>query len=197
MIASVTGKLLEKGLDYVVLEAGGVGFYLAVPTSVAAACPKKGETHRLFTHFYVREDAMVLYGFESDEQKRMFQKLIAVSGVGPKVAMAVLSTLTVTDLAVALVTQDVSVLTRVPGVGKKMAERMILELREKVDNDATIFSGTGAAAAPAEGAVAEAVQGLIALGYQHSEAVRAIDGIKDKSERTEDLILLALRRMGV
>nr|WP_122011651.1 Holliday junction branch migration protein RuvA [Maliibacterium massiliense] len=195
MFASITGTVDEKGLDYAVLAAGGIGYYMRVPTSTAAALPKTGEKAKLYTYLHVREGAIDLYGFESREQKQMFIKAMGVSGVGPKVALGILSSLSVSDLAVALVTRDISALTRVPGIGKKTAERLVLELREKVDNEEMLSLPKTAAGLPAGDDASEAVQALIALGYQSSEAVRAIEQVRAQADRVEDMILLALRKL--
>ena len=195
MYAFIEGKIEEKSLDSIVINAGGVGYLIMATASAIAAAGPVGQKARIYTYLAVREDAMVLYGFASLEEKKMFDRLIGVSGVGPKLALAVLSNLTVSDLAVALVTGDAARLSGVPGVGKKTAQRLCLELKEKINNEELAATAgeaapEGISSATVEG---EAVQALIALGYQSAEAAKAIRALEGKADRVEDLVLLALR----
>ncbi len=193
MIASIQGVLMEQGKESVVVEAQGVGFEILVSTRTLAKLPETGGKVRLLTHLVVREDALTLFGFENAEEKAMFLKLIAVSGVGPKVALNVLSGMSTSELAIALVSEDARAIARIPGIGKKTAERLILELKEKVDSRAL------SQAAPqlpeqgvAAGAAQEAVRALMALGYSSAEASRAV-GAAGAAGSVEELIVAALR----
>lgn len=151
---------------------------------------------RLYTYLHVREDAVLLFGFESQEQKTLFLKLIAISGVGPKVAMAILSTLSIQEFFGSVATNDAKSITRAPGVGKKTAERIILEMRGQLDTFIESSQQVAAApGAPADAAQADAVQALISLGYTGAEALTAISKVQEPGLKTEDLILRALRQL--
>ena len=145
----------------------------------------------------VREDAMELFGFATREERAMFERLRAVSGVGPKMAMQVLSALSLRDLSIALAAGDATALTRVPGIGKKTAQRLVLELRDKVEEG--MLTGAGAAAMPTQAAgdaAGEAIEALMALGYTASDAARLVSRVADQSDRADELVRLALRQMG-
>ncbi len=193
MIASIQGVLLEQGKESVVIEAQGVGFEILVSNRTLAKLPETGGKVRLLTHLVVREDSLTLFGFENAEEKAMFLKLIAVSGVGPKVALNVLSGMSTSDLAIALVSEDARAIARIPGIGKKTAERLILELKEKVDSRAL---SQAAPQLPEQGAAAsamqEAVRALMALGYSSAEASRAV-GAAGSAGSVEEIIVAALR----
>jgi Holliday junction DNA helicase RuvA len=171
MIGRITGILLEKNPPQVLVEAQGVAYEIDVPMSTFYNLPATGERVMLHTHLVVREDAHLLYGFGSHAERAAFRQLLKVSGVGPKVGLAVLSGLSVNDLAHAVAAQDTGRLTKVPGIGKKTAERLLLELRDKLRADA------GPAASPAtqaaDGARNDIVNALIALGYNEREAMNA------------------------
>ncbi|MBS0312891.1 MAG: Holliday junction branch migration protein RuvA [Burkholderiales bacterium] len=169
MIARLSGQLVAKHPPQIVIDVGGVGYELDVPMSTFYALPATGEAVRLLTHQVVREDAHLLFGFATEDERSAFRQLIRVTGIGPKVALAVLSGLSVEELNQAIVLQDVKRLTRVPGIGNKTAERLLLELKGKVV----------ASAAPGQPAVASANRGgdvvnaLLALGYGEKEAAAA------------------------
>lgn len=168
MIGRIAGVLTEKNPPQVVVVAHGVGYEIDVPMSTFYHLPRTGENVELLTHLVVREDAHLLYGFLTAGERTAFRQLLKVSGVGPKVALAVLSGLSVDDLAVAIASQDAARLTKVPGVGKKTAERLVLELRDKL---APATAGARAQASPARGDV---VNALLALGYNDREAQAAV-----------------------
>jgi Holliday junction DNA helicase RuvA len=168
MISRIQGVLTEKNPPQVVVVAHGVGYEIDVPMSTFYHLPRTGENVELLTHLVVREDAHLLYGFLTAGERTAFRQLLKVSGVGPKVALAVLSGLSVDDLAVAIASQDAARLTKVPGVGKKTAERLVLELRDKL---APATAGGRAQASPARGDVMNA---LLALGYNDREAQAAV-----------------------
>ena len=196
--AYIRGKLTYKDEAHLVLETGGVGYEILAGTRVLSTLPSLGEEVVLFTYFHVREDAQQLFGFLSQRDKAMFERLIAVNGVGPKVGMSILSVLSVEELSVALATSDARMLSRVPGVGRKTADRLMLELRDKIDNDELLQSVTSAdqGAGTASGSMQhEAVQALMSLGYSSIEARRAVDRVAGATD-VESLILAALKNLG-
>ncbi|MBU3065062.1 Holliday junction branch migration protein RuvA [Nocardia sp. NEAU-G5] len=177
MIASVRGEVLEIGLDHAVLEAAGVGYRLnATPATLAALT--RGEESRLYTAMIVREDSMTLYGFADTEARELFGLLQTVSGVGPRLAMAVLAVLEPEALRKALAESNVAALTRVPGIGKRGAERMVVELRDKVDlvpvQSGPPGSGPAAVVTPVRDQVVDA---LIGLGFAAKQAEPAVDSV--------------------
>lgn len=197
MYAHFQGVVAEKGTDSLVIDCGGVGYLLTVSAATLAAAPAIGEKMLCYAALSVREDALELYGFYSREEKQMFLKLRGVSGVGPKSAMQILSTLSVRDLSLAIVTGDAAALARAPGIGKKTAQRLILELRDKVEDGELTGSAATLAQAPAAASDAcqDAVEALLTLGYQRQEAVQAVAAVQDQSDRAEELIRLALKGM--
>ena len=195
MYAHIEGLVAEKTADCLVLDCGGVGYLLSVSRNTLAAAPGVGSPMKCYTVLSVREDALELFGFATREERRMFERLKSVSGVGPKTALQVLSTLSVHDLSIALVTGDAQALSRAPGIGKKTAQRLLLELKDKVE-DAELTSGGGAAALNAQSEpAAEAIEALMALGYASSEAARAVARVADKAQATDEIIRLALKGM--
>ena len=196
MFAHFDGIVAEKTSDSIVLDVGGVGYLLYVSGATLQACPAAGEKFKLYSVLNVREDAMELFGFYSREEKAMYERLRGVSGVGSRTALQILSALSVRDLSIALVAGDVQALTRVPGIGKKTAQRLVLELKDKVD-DAQITSGGAAVAPKAEaGPEAEAIAALTALGYSASEAAKAISKVAGQTDKTDEMIFLALKSLG-
>ena len=196
MYAFIRGKLEYKGTDHAVIDAGGVGYEVFVSTRTLSELPAAGEQARVFTYLHVREDAMLLYGFGSREEKAMFIKLLGVTGVGPKMAMGILSGMTVAELAIALVTKDTRSLSRISGVGKKTAERLILELCESVSKEELTHAGPQIGVIPGAGAGAaqEAIQALMALGYSSVEAARAVGAAGDVGS-VEEIIMRALKAL--
>jgi Holliday junction DNA helicase RuvA len=195
MYAFIRGKVESKERDTVVLDAGGVGYEIMASTRTLGGLPPTGETARVYTYLYVREDAMQLFGFATREEKAMFLRLLGVTGVGPKLAMAILSGMSVGELAVALVNRDARAISRVPGVGKKTAERLILELRESVGQDELAQGASGAVGMPSAGGAAnEAISGLMALGFSSVEATRAVNAAGDVGS-AEEIILRALKAL--
>ena len=171
MIGRISGILLEKNPPQVVVDVSGVGYEIDVPMSTFYNLPKIGEKIVLFTHMVVREDAQLLYGFGTEGERATFRQLLKVSGVGPKVGLAVLSGMSVNDLAEAVATQESGRLTRVPGIGKKTAERLLLELKDRLKVDVRISVG---GEAPAPSSAADILNALISLGYNDKEALYAI-----------------------
>jgi Holliday junction DNA helicase RuvA len=167
LIGRLTGKLAGKHPPQVLVDVGGVAYELDVPMSTFYSLPASGEAVVLFTHFSVKEDSQALYGFATLEERAAFRQLIKISGVGPRTALSVLSGLSVADLAEAVTLQDAARLTTVPGIGKKTAERLLLELKGKI---------SGSAKAQPSGA-SDVVNALIGLGYNEKEALQAVKGL--------------------
>ncbi|MFI6866506.1 Holliday junction branch migration protein RuvA [Nocardia sp. NPDC050406] len=197
MIASVRGEVLEIGLDHAVLEAAGVGYRLnATPATLATLT--RGEESRLYTAMIVREDAMTLYGFADTEARDLFGLLQTVSGVGPKLAMAVLAVLEPEALRKALAESNIAALTRVPGVGKRGAERMVVELRDKV-NLVPVQSGPPGSPVPVTTPVRDqVVEALIGLGFGAKQAEPAVDAIlaEEPDAGTSQTLRAALSVLG-
>nr|MDD6335464.1 Holliday junction branch migration protein RuvA [bacterium] len=198
MYAFIRGIVAEKGLDFCVIEAGGVGYLITATRGALARLGAVGSQATVYTVLSHREDDMQLLGFQSAEEKRMYQRLITVSGVGPKLAMAILSGLPTQELALALATGDEKRLSGVPGVGKKTAQRLILELNEQVARQmaAAPAGASGAVGdAPAGSAVQEAVATLIALGFTPSEAAQAAAKHASAGKSVEEIIKAVLSAM--
>ena len=166
MIGKLTGTLLEKNPPEVLVDCHGVGYEVQVPMSTFYNLPQVGQPISLLTHFIVREDAQLLYGFATAQERQTFRELIKISGVGPRMALSLLSGLSIEELAQAVATQEAGRLVKVPGIGKKTAERLLLELKGKL-GDAVV---TGAAAQVKSDAQADILQALLALGYSDKEA---------------------------
>ena len=195
MYAYFKGEIIEKGTSSLVIECNGVGYNISVSTRTLESVGDVGKTGKVYTYFYVREDNQMLYGFISKEEKRMFEKLITVNGIGPKAATSILSSLTVTDLAVAIVSEDANSISRAQGVGKKTALRLILELKEKVDNDELTGAYKNIATPQSNSVTQEALAALMALGYSSIEASKAI-GNAGQYDSIEELITAALKGKG-
>jgi Holliday junction DNA helicase RuvA len=171
VIARLSGTVLDLRTDRLVLDVGGVGYDLAIPLGTFSALPPVGEKAVLHVHTHVREDALLLFGFATPQEKYVFERLISVSGIGPKVALTVLSGLPLPDLVRAIATQNARVLATIPGVGKKLAERLGLELKEKL---AGFGAGTPSSAGKAS-AVEDAIGALENLGYKLAQAEQAVE----------------------
>ena len=198
MYAYLNGRVAEKGQNSLVIDVNGVGYLLSVSMNTLQETPPAGESMKVYTVLSVKEDAMELFGFATQEEKRMFSRLLAVSGVGPKMALSILGTMPLRDLTLAIVTGDITALSRAPGVGKKTAQRIALELKEKVDeSDLNAASGAPAVSfTPArEDAAQEALAALQALGYTAAEAAKAVSSVRGQSESANELVRLALRNM--
>ncbi len=171
MIGKLTGTLGDKKPPQVLVECHGVGYEVQVPMSTFYNLPGKGEPVSLLTHFVVREDAQVLYGFETSAEREAFRQLIKISGVGPRTALSVLSGMSVAELAQAVTLQQAARLVKVPGIGKKTAERLLLELKGKLGAD------IGHPASVASDAQADILQALVALGYSDKEAALSLKAL--------------------
>lgn len=191
MIGSLTGKIVIKAPPQLLLEVGGVGYELEAPMSTFYGLPAVGETTRLLTHLVVREDAQILYAFGSLEERRLFRHLLKVQGVGPRIALAILSGTTVEGFAACVLAGDASALTKIPGVGRKTAERLVIEMRDRLDSDQT--NPTVPAEMSVAGPEGEAFSALVALGYKPAEATRLIKAVGTGASSTEELIRKALQ----
>jgi Holliday junction DNA helicase RuvA len=187
VIAFLEGSVVDRREDRVVLDVGGVGYEVLVPTSTAARLPANGKTARLHTRLAIRDDAMVLYGFASGEERASFDLLTTVSGVGPKVALAFLSTLSAEALRRAVASGDVAALTVVPGVGKKVAQRVVLDLKDRFGGGETIAI---------DGPLADVREALLALGLSPHEASEAVGALEVTDRPAEELLRDALRAVG-
>lgn len=205
MIVQLTGTLVELTASHAVLDVGGVGYELGISSTTAAALPQVGEAGvTILTRFVVREDSMTLYGFSSREERTLFDKLTQISGVGPKLALAVLSTFTAPELARVSIAGDTSQITRVPGVGKKLANRLMLELQNIFAGEselsalAGVSSPAGAGAAPVQAPVIEeASAALLSMGFTPQEVELALSEFEqDESATVERALGFALRRLG-
>ena len=194
MIYCLTGTLIEKSLDNVVIAVQGVGFSLAVPSTVQGVLPAPGEKCTLYTYLSVKEDALDLYGFADKAEQKAFKTLISVSGVGPKAGLAILSVLTPQKIALAVTTGDYKSFTAANGVGPKVAQRIVLELKGKFSNDdvAGVTMADVGRTAVSTGSVSQAISALIALGYNQSQAALAISKL-DPEQDVQALIKQALR----
>ena len=199
MIYCLTGKIVKKSMSAVVLSCGGVGYYAQCPASVAGALPGVGKEATLYTVMSVTENDVSLYGFATEEQQACFEMLTAVSGVGPKVGLAILSVMEPQRVALAISAGDHKAFKAASGVGPKLAQRIVLELKDKVAKDfvdgISLEDVAGAASdAPASQSSAQAIAALVSLGYSQSEAALAISKI-DATLPVEEIIKLAVRGM--
>ena len=192
MIAGINGKLESLSSDWAIIDVGGISFQVYTSTSTLSTLGAIGKEVRLHTHLHLREDNATLYGFASAEERELFQTLIGVSGLGPKLAIAMLSAMNVERLTMAIATGSTDLLTAIPGIGKKMAQRVVLELKEKI--------GAGWVTTPAAGLAqenAEVVSALTSLGYSAAEATRAVATLPPSSDLSlEEKIKLALGHFG-
>jgi Holliday junction DNA helicase RuvA len=204
VIGRLRGTLAEKQPPHLILDVNGLGYELEVPMTTLYRLPSVGEPLTLHTHLVVREDAQLLYGFFGKRERDFFRELIRLNGVGPKLALALMSSLEVDELVRCVQSQDTSALTKVPGVGKKTAERLLVELKDRFKAWETVPAmfalvpnQPGGPDAPTPVATAEndAVSALISLGYKPQEASKAISAIKEKGLSSEDMIRRALKGM--
>ncbi len=181
MIGRLSGIVLEKRPDRAVVDASGVGYELHVPLGTFAALPAIGERARLHVHMHVREDAILLFGFATSEEKALFERLITVSGIGPKLALVVLSGLPLPELVGAIAAQNVARLSTIPGVGKKLAERLGVELKDKVSGLLSSSTSSTAFGVPTAlgGFLDDAVGALVNLGYRKPQAEAAVKAASD------------------
>jgi Holliday junction DNA helicase RuvA len=197
VIGRLTGTLLHKEPPALLVDVNGVGYELEAPMTTFYDLPAIGEKVTLHTHLVVREDAQLLYGFARESQRRLFRELLKVNGVGPRVALAVLSGLSDLDFLRCVAENDTARLIKVPGIGRKTAERLVMEMRDRLPTDIGGAPGYRATAAATPGdPVGEAVSALVALGYKPPEASRMVRDIDTKGLKTEEIIRQALRGLG-
>jgi Holliday junction DNA helicase RuvA len=194
LIGYLRGKLLAKHPPLLLVETGGVGYEVEAPMSTFYGLPAVGAEVSLHTHLVVREDAHVLFGFGTERERGLFRELIKVSGVGPRIALGILSGATVDEFHRCVDLQDVASLTRIPGIGRKTAERLIIEMKDRLKalGGPAFAPGPGGSAAPAS-AQAEAFGALVALGYKPAEVTRLLQAVDPALTRTEDMIRHALK----
>jgi holliday junction DNA helicase RuvA len=192
MIGSVRGRLESKSPPQLTVDVGGLGYELVAPMSTFFLLPALGEEVRLLTHLVVREDAHILYGFGTEDERRLFRSLIKVSGVGPKIALALLSGISVEAFVQCVQIQDIGALTRVPGVGRKTAERLVVELRDRLTAPGSVGFAASTAIAPASPET-EAYAALIGMGCTPAEATRLLKAVGPGTHSTEELIRRALQ----
>jgi Holliday junction DNA helicase RuvA len=193
MIGRIQGQLLEISDNLMLIDVSGVAYEVEVTTAALATANSAGSEVTLFTHFIVREDAQLLYGFGSRTERDVFRDLIRINGVGPKLGLAIVSSLSLESLAEAVRNKDASLLTRVPGVGKKTAERLLMELKDRLgDLRVSVQSVTIGAD---QRVIREAEDALISLGYRPQEAHKAVEDVLDQADTTEDLLRAALKQI--
>ncbi len=200
MISFVRGTLVNTGPDYVVVDVAGVGYKVFVPTPAVGILAGKKEEVIVYTYLHVREDAMQLFGFIQDSDRELFEQLIQVSGIGPRVALAVLSSITPAALIQAVIHEQTNVLTQIPGIGKKMAQRIIIELKDKLGKlTASKDRDPDPITALLPDSAGEALEALIALGYNPGEVRKLVASISEKgagSLKPQEIVKLALKEMG-
>ena len=188
----IKGKYVLKGENFAVIDANGVGYKIYTSVSDLNKMPSPGEVLTMYTHLYVREDTQDLYGFITNEEMTLFLQLMSVSGVGPKAALAILSVTTPEQFALAVITNDVKTITKAQGVGPKVAQRIILELKDKLKTSDALPEDIRETTIETENNSQEAVTALIVLGYTANEAKRAVANV-DTSQNVEDIIKEALK----
>jgi len=195
MIGFLKGKLAKKQAPVLLLEVHGVGYEIAAPMTTFYDLPVPGDEVMLYTHLLVREDAQQLYGFIRESDRDVFRVLLKVNGVGAKMALALMSGMSVKSLAAALERNDVDAFTRIPGIGKKTAARLVVELRDRFSEMAIPDTGiaSGSLATDVIDPVADAVSALIALGYKPQEASKMVRAVDDSNQSSDSLVRLALR----
>lgn len=200
MIAFVRGVLARKTENSAVIDTGGLGFEVFVPLSVLERLPSAGNEVTLYTHLNVKEDEMSLYGFPDRDDLAMFKLLITVSGIGPKGAQSILSALSADDLRFAILSQDVRAIAKAPGVGLKTAQRLVMELKDKVDLDEGFShlaeSETTGRAQASSTERSDAVAALTVLGYSGADALRAVSSVNTEGKSTEEILREALKKLG-
>lgn len=203
MISILNGTLIEATAGTAVIDVNGIGFELGISGTTASSLAQVGSPTRLYTRMVVREDSCTLFGFATKDERTMFDKLVSVSGVGAKLALAILSSFTVPELYTLVMMEDDKGMATVPGVGKKTAQRLILELKGVFEKDRSL-AGSAVPTAPlpfapaaAPSAIEDATAALLSMGFTAAEVTLALDGYDGKDMRVEELLALALRRLGM
>ncbi|MBQ7454953.1 MAG: Holliday junction branch migration protein RuvA [Clostridia bacterium] len=200
MYAFIHGVVAEKGQNELVIEAGGVGYSLVCSMNTLQSAVPVGEVMRAYTRMSVAQDGTVtLFGFATKDERAMFDRLTGISGIGPRTAIGILGSMNLRELTLAIVMGDTATLSRAPGIGKKTAQRIALELKEQITTDEvegiTAPALGAVAAARKDDPVSEAILALQSLGYTQGEAMQALSNVKDKSDQADELVRLALRNM--
>ncbi|MBQ7759211.1 Holliday junction branch migration protein RuvA [Anaerotignum sp.] len=200
MISYIKGTLERRAESYIIIETGGIGYQVFVSPATLAKLSQTGAEVKVFTYFSVKEDGMSLYGFASQEEQEMFHKLLTVSGVGPKGALGFLSMLKPSEIIMAILSDDVKTLSKAPGVGRKTAQRVILELKDKFKTEEALSMGGEELEGIVETSIGgdakfEAIDAMTALGYSRSEAAKAVNAVAAEGMSTEDILKAALKKM--
>lgn len=195
MITRISGILLEKKAPLLMIDVNGIGYELQAPMSTFYQLPAVGAPITLLTHFIVREDAQLLFGFFHEQERKLFRALIKVNGVGPKLAMSILSGIEADQFVKCIQTQDGDTLTRIPGIGKKTAERLLIETRDALSDWESKTMSEAAMSVDFNQAMRDAMSALTALGYKPQEAKRALSKVHQPNHNSEQLIRLALQQM--
>ena len=194
MFAYIKGSLEQKSTNYVVIDVGGIGYKIFMPTKSIESLGEIGEVVKVHTHYYVREDNISLYGFKTNEELRMFELLLQVSGIGAKSAIAMLSEISPSSFALAVISDDISKLVKIPGIGKKTAERIVLELKDKLKTEEAITKTEEVKLSISnEEETNEAVAALQVLGYTKREIEKALEKIDTKNLQLEEIIKQGLK----
>ena len=199
MIGRLSGQILQKQPPELLIDVNGVGYEVSAPMSTFYALPDIGANIIIHTHMVVREDAQLLYGFATESERALFRILIKINGVGPKLAITILSGITAEDFIRCIHDNDAAALVRLPGIGKKTAERLIVELKDKVGaagDDGEVSGATGFVSGPAiKSPIGDAVSALISLGYKPNDASKMVRSLDTEGLNTEDIIRQALQRL--
>lgn len=196
MIAFLVGTIEKKYENTLLLDVNGVGYELCVSNTTLASLPMEGETVKVLTYLQVKEDGIALFGFATEEEKGMFTKLISVSGIGPKMAVSILSGIRLSDLVVAIVNEDSNLLSKIKGLGKKSAERICLELKDKITANSSLLTDSQMSGTYNESALNDAVETLVSLGINKNEAYRLARSKATENITAEEIILQVLKEMG-
>ncbi len=194
MIGSLIGLIKEKKPSLLLLEVNGVGYEIHVPLSTSFQLPKNGESAYLLTHLVVREDQHTLYGFATEEERKLFRTLIKISGVGAKMALTILSGINVNGFVQSVINEDIDTLVHLPGIGKKTAERLIVEMKDRVEGITNNLESS-ASSTSENSTVIEARNALVNLGYKNNEAKKILDNIDTKGLSVEELLRQALKSL--
>lgn len=194
MYAYIKGTLEEKAKDSIVIEVSGIGYRIYISEQTMAKLGELGETVKVYTHYHVREDNISLYGFLTNEELKMFELLLQVSGIGAKTAIAMLSNITPSQFAIAIISNDLKTLTKIPGIGNKSAQRMVLELKDKLKTEEAISHEENVEVDNDEN-IQEAAQALQILGYSKTEINKIFDKVNLKGLTTEEIIKISLKHL--
>lgn len=195
MYQYIIGNIEEIGEDYIVIDNSGIGYFVYTSKNSIMDIGENTRNRKIFTHFIIREDAVNLYGFTTLEELKMFKLLITVTKIGPKVAIGLLSTLNTVNIKLAIINKDIATLSKVSGIGKKTAERIILELKDKIDENTIYNSSSASDSVISTDETGEAVVALVSLGYTRNEVFKVLSSIDTGGKGTEEIIRLALRKL--